>query len=170
MNKVSKNTVSNRLAALASFAALSAGLVATTVMATEPPPPELYGAYTVNGTVFCQPGSFAGAGGAYDVNVGLAKFDPNNGNNAGIVDLQQTQVFGSAINASLAFSVVNKSYDYDFSNTATTITLNNVPYSAVYSNIKNGIAGTVSGVGVDSNGCARNFTMQLTIVGPPPAH
>lgn len=134
-----------------------------------PPPPQLYGAYTVNGAVFCQPGSFAGAGGAYDVNVGLAKFNPNNGANAGIVVLQQTQVYGSAISGTLPFAVVTKSYDYDFSNTSTTITLNNVPYTAIYSNIKSGIAGAVSGVGVDSNGCARNFTMQLTTVPPPPA-
>jgi hypothetical protein len=141
---------------------------AASALAAQPPGPELYGAYTVNGAVFCQPGSFAGAGGAYVVSIGLAKFNPNDGNNAGIVVLQQSQVFGSAISASLPFSAVNKSYDYDFSNTASTITLNNVPYNAIYSNIKNGIAGTVSGVGVDANGCARNFLMQITIVAAPP--
>jgi hypothetical protein len=131
------------------------------------PGPKLYGIYAVNGTVFCQPGSYAGAGGAYDVNVGTAQFDPNNGNNAGIVVVTQTQVYGSAKSASIPFSVVNKSYDYDFSNTSTTVTLNNVAYSVIYTNVKDGIAGTVSGVGVDTNGCARNFTMQLEPPAPP---
>ena len=162
------NKVLSRFSAVKYGVALSAVLFAASAAAGQPPGPKLYGAYNVNGTVFCQPGKYAGAGGAYDVNVGVVKFNPNNGNNAGIVVLQQTQVYGSAKSTEVPFSVLNKSYDYDFSNTATTLTLNNSPYNVIYSNIKDGIAGTVSGVGVDTNGCARNFTMQLQPPAPAP--
>jgi hypothetical protein len=64
------------------FSAVKYGAVLATVLfatdtAAEPPPgPKLYGIYAVNGTVFCQPGSYAGAGGAYDVNVGTTATMP----------------------------------------------------------------------------------------------
>ena len=153
-----------RLAAVMYCAVLPAALVAAGASAATPPAPQLYGTYDVNGTVFCQPGKPIGAGGAYDVNVGQAKFNPN----AGVVVLQQTQVYGSAKDNVIPFTVVTKNYDYTFSNTATTVTLNGLAYTVLYSNIQDGIAGTVSGVGVDSNGCARNFSMQLVPSSPPP--
>jgi hypothetical protein len=156
------NTIQKRFIAFVCYAALMGSATATTVMAATPPPPNLYGTYTVTGTVFCQPGVAAGSGGAYDVNVGTIQF--NSG--AGVIAMQQTQVLGSIKTAALPFSVINKSYDYTFSNTATTITLNNTIYNVVYSNIQNGIPGTMLGVGVDANGCARSFTMQIV---PPPA-
>jgi len=151
------NTVQKRFIAFVCCSALMGSATATTVMAATPPPPNLYGTYTVTGTVFCQPGVAAGSGGAYDVNVGTIQF--NSG--AGVIAMQQTQVLGSVKTAALPFSVINKSYDYTFSNTATTITLNNTIYNVVYSNIQNGIPGTMLGVGVDANGCARSFTMQI---------
>jgi hypothetical protein len=125
-------------------------------MAAPPPAPKLTGGYDVTGTVFCQPGGLDTKSGAYDVTVGLITFYPS----AGDVTLQQTQVLGSATDTSLPFSVVKKSYEYTYSNTSSTLTLNNVAYSVVYSDFSGNVAGAVSGVGIDANGCARNFTMQ----------
>jgi hypothetical protein len=135
----------------------SVALVAVGALAAEPPGPELSGNYTVNGTVFCQPGTTGAKSGAYDVTVGLVTFYPT----VGDVALRQTQVLGSVVDTTLPFSVLNKTYDYTYSNTATTVTLNNTPYNVIYSEVEGGIAGAVSGVAVDSNGCARSFTMHL---------
>jgi hypothetical protein len=146
---------------LASCAALSAGLVATDAIASAP---TLSGSYAVSGTVFCQPGTTGAASGAYDVNVGVITFYPSDGT----IAMTQTQVLGSVTDTSLPFSLIQKTYNYTYSNTARDITLNTTSYKAVYSNIQNGIVQAMSAVGVDTNGCARNFTLQFTTVPVPP--
>jgi hypothetical protein len=146
--------ISNRFVALTSCAVLSAGLIATDAMAAAP---RLNGTYAVTGTVFCQPGTTGAAAGAYDVNIGTATFFPSDG----VVTLQQTQVLGSVTNTSMPFALRNKNYSFTYTKTASSITMNNIAFKAVYSNIQGGTAQSVTGVGVDSAGCARSFTMQI---------
>ena len=141
--------------------ALIATSLVTDAMATPPPGPELYGLYSVNGTVFCQPNASVGKDGFYVATVGQIEFDPTGGINAGVASLSQAQVDGSSVDASIPFSMLVKQYEFSYSNNISMLSLDAINYRVVYGNIRNGIAGTISGIGVDSNGCARNFTMQL---------
>jgi hypothetical protein len=102
----------------------------------------------ISGSAILEPGSSSNS-------VGTAVFTPRpKTNSAGMVVISETVIGGSLITSgtgSVASSPQHSTVDY--SNSATTLTINGIRYNAVYSNIqKNGIADRVFFNGVLSEG------------------
>ncbi len=111
--------------------------------------------YMFTGTIVCQAGD-RWPSGIYLAYSGTGAFG------ATTVSLNEQIVRGPFNTRNGSFNLTSSKFSYPWSNTATTLTINGIVYETFYNNINgSNQPGTLTGVAVDGNGCARNFTGQI---------
>ena len=142
---------------LAASAALAGVSMSAASMSAYAATPVISGKYVTNYKEICQTNGQSGNADETYSEALVADFDAA----TATVKISGTEVTGPLIVASCCstkYTVKSGSRSSSYSNTATTITVNGATSNAIYAPLKNGIAQSVTFVGISTGGCAVSAT------------